>query len=219
MNRVGGVLFLVFGLLLSSSVAAAPCSGFNDVDSTSGFCANVDWLKNRGITLGCGPSLYCPEDYVPRIQMAAFMNRLGNALEPQFVHMGQFNIAAAVNSGSRVCITSVFGATDFPRVVSPVGAMLSVTASNAGSNFTALLQYSTNGGTTWLNWSSIPSTGGSANNVWSTLAPTANAVTVNAGSQLTFAINTGVLGGAVAVNATCELTVRIDSHTGSSAPF
>ena len=33
------------------------------------------------------------------------------------------------------------------------------------------------------------------------------------------AINTGVLGGAVAVNATCELTVRIDSHTGSSAPF
>ena len=34
-------------------------------------------MKNRGITLGCTATLYCPNDYVTRLQMAAFMYRLG----------------------------------------------------------------------------------------------------------------------------------------------
>ncbi len=48
-------------IAVSSSAHAAPCAGFNDVQDTSGFCPDVTWLKNRGITLGCpGVGLYCP---------------------------------------------------------------------------------------------------------------------------------------------------------------
>ena len=46
------------------------------------FCANVVWIKNRNITLGCAPGLYCPNDNVSRLTMAAFLNRLGDAVLP-----------------------------------------------------------------------------------------------------------------------------------------
>jgi len=219
MKRIGTAVVVAFGIAGASSVSAAPCSGFNDVDSASAFCPSVDWLKNRGITVGCAAGLYCPGDPVIRLDMAAFMNRLGNALEPKFVHASQMNIASSVNTSSLVCATPVFDAANFPRVVSPVGAMLYLNVSGATpANFNAMLQYSTNAGITWNNWSSVQSFGGSANNVYTTLAPTANPITVNAGSQLTFAILPGNFGG-TAFNAGCELTVRIDSHTGTSSPF
>jgi hypothetical protein len=64
--------------LLPGSPLAAPCAGFTDVDTSSAFCASVAWIKNRGITQGCtAPTLYCPSDYVTRLQMAAFLYRLG----------------------------------------------------------------------------------------------------------------------------------------------
>lgn len=64
-------------VLVSAPLQAAPCAGFTDVDDASGFCASVAWMKNRGITLGCTSTLYCPGDFVRRDQMAAFMYRLG----------------------------------------------------------------------------------------------------------------------------------------------
>ncbi len=80
-------LLVVVGLFVagftSGNTLAAACAGFVDVDSTSGFCASVAWVKSRGITLGCtDASHYCPNDAVTRAQMAAFMYRLGfqNAL-------------------------------------------------------------------------------------------------------------------------------------------
>lgn len=68
-------------LLLASAVAsAAPCAGFIDVEDTDWFCPHVAWLKANNVTLGCTPTQYCPYDLVTRLQMAAFMNRLGNVL-------------------------------------------------------------------------------------------------------------------------------------------
>ena len=76
--------------LVSTASSALPCAGFTDVDDTSPFCANVTWLKNRGITLGCtSATLYCPNDFVSRLQMAAFMNRLGDSLFPLTCAAGQ----------------------------------------------------------------------------------------------------------------------------------
>src|SRR5688500_10440980 len=79
------IAFWIFAWAASAS-HAAPCAGFTDVDDAvvgAGFCQNVEWLKNRQITLGCtSVTLYCPNDNVSRLQMAAFMNRLGNALTP-----------------------------------------------------------------------------------------------------------------------------------------
>ena len=68
------------GVLLAALAVpgkAAPCAGFIDVDDASPFCVNVTWIKNRGITLGCTATQYCPNDPVTRLQMAAFLYRLG----------------------------------------------------------------------------------------------------------------------------------------------
>jgi hypothetical protein len=50
----------------------------------------VTWLKSRNVTLGCAANLYCPNDAVSRLSMAAFLNRLGNTLVPPgIVWVGQ----------------------------------------------------------------------------------------------------------------------------------
>jgi hypothetical protein len=79
MKRLAAVLLTVFAAPIA---LAAPCAGFTDVDDSSGFCVNVEWMKNRGITLGLTSTLYSPNTPVTRLQMAAFMYRLGfqNAL-------------------------------------------------------------------------------------------------------------------------------------------
>lgn len=61
----------------SPAAVAAPCAGFDDVSDSDPFCVYVDWMKNRGITLGLTPTQYDPAGYVTRMQMAAFMYRLG----------------------------------------------------------------------------------------------------------------------------------------------
>lgn len=74
MRRLALALFLVFPV----AATAGPCAGFLDVDDSSSFCADVSWVRNRGITLGCTANLYCPSADVTRLQMAAFLHRLGN---------------------------------------------------------------------------------------------------------------------------------------------
>ena len=52
-------LLLPVGIALATSPAsAASCAGFVDVDDASAFCANVTWIRNRGITLGCTANQY-----------------------------------------------------------------------------------------------------------------------------------------------------------------
>jgi hypothetical protein len=79
---------LVRAALLSLAFAASPVAlaapcGFIDVDDANPahapFCDSVEWLKLRNITLGCNlpGTLYCPNDPVSRLHMAAFMYRLG----------------------------------------------------------------------------------------------------------------------------------------------
>ena len=79
---------VVLGIVLSgwsAATAAAPCAGFLDVEDTSQFCANVEWMKNRGVTVGCTTTLYCPNDPVNRLAMAAFISRLDRVLGPTVV--------------------------------------------------------------------------------------------------------------------------------------
>ena len=47
------------------------------------------------MTLGCTATEYCPQNNVTRLQMAAFMNRLGNALTPTIVT--QFGPTGAID--------------------------------------------------------------------------------------------------------------------------
>jgi hypothetical protein len=58
--------------------APGPCAGvFTDVPVGAPHCANIERLRTFAppVTLGCGTNLYCPNDSVPREQMAAFIAR------------------------------------------------------------------------------------------------------------------------------------------------
>ncbi len=63
--------------LASAPAYSAACAGFTDVDSANTYCPAVTYLKDKGITLGCTGTMYCPNDYVTRLQMALFLQRAG----------------------------------------------------------------------------------------------------------------------------------------------
>ena len=90
----------LLALALASVEAAAQfCPGlspwvFTDVPSNHPFCTDITWMAQRGVTLGCvtlnaTQRLYCPEQSVRRDQMAAFMHRLGDAVQPTGCATGQ----------------------------------------------------------------------------------------------------------------------------------
>jgi hypothetical protein len=64
-----GVVAFPLGVLASHQ--------FTDVPTDYTFHGDIDAIADAGITTGCGGGKYCPEEYVTRGQMAAFMNRLG----------------------------------------------------------------------------------------------------------------------------------------------
>lgn len=54
---------------------------FADVPNSNPYHNDIDAIADAGVTTGCGGANYCPDDFVTREQMAAFINRLG-ALGP-----------------------------------------------------------------------------------------------------------------------------------------
>ena len=55
---------------------------FVDVVVGSGFYADIVWMQESGITLGCGNDAYCASDSVTRAQMATFLVRALEELAP-----------------------------------------------------------------------------------------------------------------------------------------
>lgn len=88
MHRLLAAFLIGGALMLPGPAAAAPCAGFTDVQDSNSFCPNVTWMKSRGITLGCTATLYCPNDSVTRLAMAAFISRLDRVLPPTLVDAG-----------------------------------------------------------------------------------------------------------------------------------
>jgi hypothetical protein len=88
------VCVLAFGLLgLAHESSAQFCPGvspwvFDDVMASDPFCGFVTRMAQQGVTVGCmtldaNHRLYCPHDGVSRLQMAAFMARLGDGMFAQ----------------------------------------------------------------------------------------------------------------------------------------
>lgn len=214
-------------LLGASAAWAAPCAGFTDVDTTSSFCKYVDWLKNRSITLGssCPPTAapsYCPNDTVTRLQMAAFMNRLGTALTPlhlrEDVAVGPINFDASVG-GVVVCQTSDIVISGFPR-----RAFADLTFSGTATadvSFAVDLAMSTDGGTTWTMLNANPNRGSVPANQWGGLSDVGYAdldvgQTVRFGAQ---ANRGGIASGTDLTDSRCELRVLVYSRDGTSSPY
>jgi hypothetical protein len=84
MRKTSLVALLVAGALLVPLVVFASHQ-FNDVPDDHTFHNAIAWMADNGITVGCNPPAntnYCPEDFVTRGQMAAFMKRLHENLPP-----------------------------------------------------------------------------------------------------------------------------------------
>jgi hypothetical protein len=228
---------LVFVAALAPLGALAQnCVGFGDVLASSPFCPNVEWVKNRGVTLGCGDgSNYCPNDPVTRLQMAIFLNRLGTALTPVDLAPafagGTVGIAPGTNPV--LCPTADF---TVPAVPTPPGAPTSfpfprravisgtaiLSGPTANIDVSARIVYSTNAGVTWTEIANsdqyhVLRTGLTPPDS-ATLNPF-GAVNVNVGQTMRFGILLGQFAGSGTITAACTTLVQIWNRNGTSSPF
>ena len=64
---------------------------FNDVAVGDLFYEEIEKLSARGVTVGCGNGNFCPNDVVPREQMAAFIMRAKGEFDPPTPASQRFN--------------------------------------------------------------------------------------------------------------------------------
>jgi hypothetical protein len=196
----------------------ASCAGLTDVDFGSSFCANVAWLKNRAVTLGCSAGLYCPTAGVNRVGMAAFMNRLGSALTLQPA-IAQQAIGSSDPDGADnfFCLTPETAAVNYPRRAY-VDAVYSGVAPGSVGVLAQLVATT--------DWGSSTQTLGESRlslrpNQWGS-ARLLGHIDVDAGKPLLVAVlmtRGGLPGAGSLADSACTVRVRIDNRNGASAPF
>ena len=211
------------GILPNASQAftltvVASCGGFTDVSGSANYCNAVEWLGNRGVTLGCSAGLYCPNDTVTRAQMALFMNRLGNALEPAIGELQGSTGALNLDSQPIVCQTSAIAAAKYPRMTT-INWTFSGQATGA-VQFDGRLVASVSGGATWSGIDSRFMRGSSeATAAWVPLAGN-NAYSLPAGASVQFGLQLDRVSGAANFNASnCHMQTVTFSQTGGISPF
>lgn len=197
---------------------AAPCAGFNDVQDSNGFCPNVDWLKNRRITVGCTAATFCPGDAVIRLAMAAFMNRLGTALTPVHLPVDASPGAVDVDAGIVLCQTQDFEVEDFPRRAYADLSFNGIASGDVG--LAADLVMSSTGGASWTNLNAVPNRGFVPANRWGTLSDFAVA-DLAVGQNVRWGVRVTRVGapGADLSNTRCQLRVLVHSRNGTASPF
>jgi hypothetical protein len=141
-------IIVLLGATAAMPVAdAAPCAGFTDVDDSSEFCTNVEWLTNRGITIGCtSVAQFCPIDNVTRLTMAVFLKRLGNALTPRNVTSFDTDVDLDIDANPRICST-----IDYPAFSPQMAHGVAVVGAGHpdGVEFAVEIVESIDAGTTW----------------------------------------------------------------------
>jgi hypothetical protein len=216
--RTFRVLAGVALVALPAAAQAAPCAGFSDVDTSFTACPSIEWIKNRSITLGCGVGTYCPSAAVPRQEMAAFMNRLGDAMTPLLVRVdvspGAIDLDA---TNAVVCQTQNFVVANFPR-----RAVLDLTfaaQAPADVDIAADLVKTTDNGATWTVLTAVDHRGGVMANRWSSVANLATTdLAVN--ETVRFGVRVSRASpGADLSDSRCNLRVAIGSRTGAASPF
>lgn len=203
--RLCAVLALASISGTAHAITASCNTSFVDVPTDASYCQAAEWLKQRGVTLGCSDTThYCPNEFVTRGSMALFLRRLSDVEAPLFRHASQFT---SMDTSAYVCQTNSIAIGNYPRIATGVGTA-SVSASSGAANFTVQVLYSTNGGVNWNFWSdnylAFNAPAGIFGNGTSVATPT----TFAAGQAVTFAL-------AVTSNrpasVSCELTVRLDN--------
>jgi hypothetical protein len=76
------VFLVVLGILLAIPAGSWASHRFTDVPDTNIFHDDISWLADAGVTRGCNPpdnDEFCPDDFVTRQQLAAFLRRLSTS--------------------------------------------------------------------------------------------------------------------------------------------
>lgn len=191
-----------------ASAADACISSFLDVPTGSSYCSAAEWLKQRGVTVGCTDNVhYCPDLNVTRASMALFMKRLSDAMQPRFAHSaGAFT--AAVQATSHVCVTTDFATGNYARVATAYASV----SGKAGSNNAARLRlvYSTDQGASWQGLSATTAQYSTILNNYMFVTPVAGPTTFDAATVVRFGVELAVVGEMTA--GQCDLTVRLDNY-------
>jgi hypothetical protein len=135
-------VFLVVAALFVPTAAWAS-HWFSDVPDSNPFHDDIDFIADREITLGCGFLEYCPDDFVTREQMAAFMERLTRVATPSIItKIGFFN--AGSSNGN--CVTEAWTPLYEQQVVFS-GGVYAIGDDDASEDFFgARVQFRANGG-------------------------------------------------------------------------
>jgi hypothetical protein len=183
-------------------------------------CSNVQWIRNRAITLGCtSTSVFCPTDFVTRLQMAAFMNRLGIALTPQQL-VAEGALAAPqldLDTAPVACSTTPqFAVAGYPRRALVDLSLSAQAATSLDVTAVPVASYS-NG--PWIPLATLSGRGSVTAGQWGHVSGVAVrdlnvGESVRFGMQLSRAAGSGDLTGGA-----CQLRVQIVSRDGASPPF
>ena len=205
-------------LLVAPIATAAPCAGFTDVEDSSEFCRNVEWIRNRGVTLGCDLGEYCPASPVSRLQMAAFMNRLGTALTPVVVRVEAVSGALDLDLAPVVCQTGAQEIAGFPRRALLDGSLSG--RANTGTDIDIRVVWSGDGGATWVGVSDVRSATFIAATQWS-FASDIGSLDLAVGTTARFGLQVtrNGAGSVDLVDSRCQLRVAIGSRDGTSPPY
>jgi hypothetical protein len=201
-------------------IVTAACGGFTDVTTGDSFCNASEWLKNRGVTLGCTATTYCPSQTVTRAQMALFMQRLGDAIAPAVYSDNVINTGALnVDNRPNFCTTPAFPPMNYPRV-----ALVSWMFDGYADNALDVRVYSRtsfdNLGSYVTNELSLPRIRVN-DRVWANATAHVK-VSIPAGSSPRFALRTDRINGALSGNFSagiCNISVMMTSVNGGASPF
>ncbi len=212
---------LVTGVLLGASVSALASHQFSDVPTSATYHAAVEWVFNRGITLGCAAGLYCPDDFVTRAQMALFMQRLGTALTPTVITRSDSSTATLdLDVQPVVCGTTADYTPVFPQRAL-IHAIVSIIPT-APLDFGASSAFSTNGGVAWSNLGGTVETRAS-DSTGHTLGFHIGSVDLDQGTAYRFGVRlfrgtAGVGTGDIAATR-CAVHVEIFNRNPASSPL
>ena len=194
------------------------CGTFTDVPLGNAFCPNIEWMKNRNVTLGCTATLYCPTLTVRRDQMAAFMNRLGTAITPLLIAIEQLTGAVTLGNGTVVCQTADTPITGYPRRISVEAIFMGIAGTTTGFGADVVRSFD---GTTWVPLAGESGRGTMVANRWAN-ARARGSYDLTVGQTVRFGLllTRGDAAGTLALaDSRCNLRAVISNRNGLASPF
>jgi len=198
-------------------LAREACAGFQDVDADSEFCANVAWIRNRQVTLGCVTGFYCAEWDVSRLQMAAFHNRIGTALTRAVLRVQASPGPLDPDPTPVVCATADAPSAGHPRIATVDGVL---SAESSGAQYAVEPVASDDGGATWEAIGApiiVTAAAGSWRNI-----RVAGEREIQAGETLSFGLRVsrgGVPGAGTLTDSLCHVRATLGNRNVSVAPL